>query len=110
MLRCLIQVNVSGESSKFGLDPSALRTLLSEVRDMDRISWEGLMTLATPTEDEDRLHAEFRLLRRCLHESGKIINTMTYLSMGMSSDFEIAVEEGATHVRLGSVLFGERNV
>lgn len=109
LLKCLIQVNVSGEESKFGLDPEALAPILREVRGMDRIAWSGLMTLASPTDDEDRLRREFRLLKRCLIEARDIVDSMEHLSMGMSSDFEIAIEEGATHVRLGSVIFGDRD-
>jgi hypothetical protein len=106
---CLIQVNVSGEASKFGLDPGALRDFLAEARAFDRIRFQGLMTLASPTADEARLRHEFRFLKQCLLDSRNTIDTMNYLSMGMTSDFAIAVEEGATHVRIGSALFGERN-
>jgi len=107
-LRCLIQVNVSGEVSKFGLEPESLTDLLKQARAFDRISFEGLMTLASPTDDEQRLREEFGRLRACLPPARELIESMSCLSMGMSGDFEIAVEEGATHVRLGSVLFGPR--
>jgi len=107
---CLIQVNVSGEASKFGLEPGSLRDFLAEARAFDRIRFRGLMTLASPTSDVDRLRYEFRLLKQYLSDGRNTIDTLVYLSMGMSSDFEIAVEEGATHVRIGSALFGERDL
>lgn len=108
-LHCLVQVNVSGESSKFGLDPSSLTEFLVQVRSFDRISVDGLMTLATPAADDARLRTDFRRLRDCLDGGRSVIKSLRYLSMGMSGDFEIAVEEGATHVRLGSMLFGQRD-
>jgi uncharacterized pyridoxal phosphate-containing UPF0001 family protein len=69
-----------------------------------------MMTLASPTEDVRRLREEFTRLRTCLERGRELVESLVLLSMGMSNDFEIAVEEGATHVRLGSVLFGPREV
>jgi len=109
-LKCLLQVNVSGETSKYGLEPASLTDFLTEARAFDRISYEGMMTLASPTEDVRRLREEFTRLRTCLERGRELVESLALLSMGMSNDFEIAVEEGATHVRLGSVLFGPREV
>jgi PLP dependent protein len=108
LLHCLIQVNVSGEESKFGLEPSTLNRFLAEAGALERIAFDGLMTLASPTGDTIRIRKEFRLLRECLSEGRQTVDSLRYLSMGMSGDYEIAVEEGATHVRLGSALFGPR--
>jgi pyridoxal phosphate enzyme (YggS family) len=107
-LQCFIQLNVSGEESKFGIEPEALPEMLQEVRSLDRITFKGLMTLASPTSDEGRLRSEFKRMRAALDESRNSLESMTYLSMGMTGDFEIAVEEGATHVRIGSAIFGPR--
>ncbi|MBO6577400.1 MAG: YggS family pyridoxal phosphate-dependent enzyme [Rhodothermales bacterium] len=109
-LRCLVQVNVSGEQSKFGLDPSALAPFLEEVAQFERLRIEGLMTLAAPTDDPEHVRPQFSLLRSLLSTPAPGGNTrLRALSMGMSGDFEVAIEEGATHVRVGSAIFGNRS-
>lgn len=108
-LPCLVQVNVSGEASKFGLDPGAVLDVLDRLAAYEHLRVVGLMTLAAPVEDPEEVRPQFRLLRqvfdRCAPPPG---GSMQYLSMGMSGDFEVAIEEGATHVRLGTALFGSR--
>ena len=108
LVRCLVQVNVSGEESKFGLAPDQVTSLLREVRPFDRVSIMGLMTLAAPVDDTDKLRHQFRTLADCRDIGKDITPSVSYLSMGMSGDFEIAIEEGATHVRVGSAIFGAR--
>ncbi len=103
VLDCFVQVNVSSETTKFGFDPHEVPRALDELAAFDSIRVVGLMTLAAPVEDPEDVRPQFSLLRR-LSES----LPDAQLSMGMSGDFEVAVEEGATHVRLGSVLFGRR--
>lgn len=108
---CLVQVNVSGEESKFGLDPETVYAFLDDLAGFEQLRVEGLMTLAEPTEDPEDVRAQFRRLRALFdgyraRENPRV--TMRCLSMGMSGDFEIAIEEGATHVRVGSAIFGER--
>jgi pyridoxal phosphate enzyme (YggS family) len=106
---CLIQVNVSDEDTKFGIAPSDLPGLVETIRPLDKIRVRGLMTLASPTEDEAVLRREFGALRELGSRlSGLGIEGAPILSMGMSGDFEIAIEEGATHVRIGSAIFGPR--
>ena len=109
---CLVQVNVSGEESKFGLDPDAVHDFLDAVSAFDYLRISGLMTLAAPVEDPEDVRGQFRLLRR-LSETydakGRTNLAMEHLSMGMSNDFEVAIEEGATHVRIGSAIFGPRD-
>ena len=105
---CLIQVNVSGEQSKFGIQPDQLRQLADVVAGLDRVVVRGLMTLASPSDDE-KVRREFAQLRRL----GEDLQTAGHteadiLSMGMSGDFQIAIEEGATHIRVGSAIFGPR--
>jgi pyridoxal phosphate enzyme (YggS family) len=110
-LDCFVQVNVSGEESKFGLEPDDVHRLIGQLRGHDRLRIRGLMTLAAPTEDPEHVRPQFALLRRIAHTFPQHLHPdadLSGLSMGMSGDFEIAVEEGATHARLGSTLFGAR--
>ncbi len=109
---CFLQVNVSGEASKFGADPNALAGLLEGLGRTPALDVLGFMTLASPADDPESVRPEFRRLREAFelaradypHLAG-----MRALSMGMSGDFEVAIEEGATHVRIGSALFGPRS-
>ena len=105
----LLEVNVSGEASKFGFQPDALDGVIERALEMHTITLTGLMTMApfTPKFEETRpFFAGLRELRDRLETKFDI--GLPKLSMGMSGDYRIAVEEGATWVRLGSVLFGDR--
>lgn len=108
----LLQVNVSGEESKFGFDENNLIPLLPEIGSMEGISVKGLMTIP-PYSDEPEDSRPF--FKRLVSLRNKVENMciegiiMEELSMGMSGDFEVAVEEGATMVRVGSAIFGRRN-
>jgi pyridoxal phosphate enzyme (YggS family) len=109
IIDCLIQVNTSGEYSKSGEDPDQILDLAREVQRHKNIAIKGLMTIGTFTDDEVLIRKEFKILRDCL----KLINTKlglnwTELSMGMTHDFDIAIEEGATIVRVGTAIFGNR--
>lgn len=110
--RCLpvyIQVKTAQEDSKFGLDPSQLMPFLTQLKHFDRLQPQGLMTMATQTDDPKeirRCFAQLRLLRDQAQEAG--YENITRLSMGMSGDFELAIAEGATDIRVGSALFGHR--
>ncbi|XEC96880.1 YggS family pyridoxal phosphate-dependent enzyme [Paenibacillus tarimensis] len=106
---CFIQVNVSGEDSKHGLPPEQLFRFASELAHLDHIKIEGLMTMAPFASEPELTRPVFRELRRLRDElNGRAIlrEPATGLSMGMSGDFEIAVEEGANWVRLGTILVG----
>jgi len=110
-LDVLVQVNTSGEESKFGLAPDLLRSLLEHTVEMDRLRVKGLMTIAPFDDRESIVRPCFAALRRLRDEAqGWALPgcELTDLSMGMSGDYEWAVAEGATIVRLGSVLFGSR--
>jgi pyridoxal phosphate enzyme (YggS family) len=112
VMPCLVQVNVSGEESKFGLDPDDTRSLLDRLAPFENLRVLGLMTLAEATDDPEDVRPQFRLLRGLFDAyrgGGNPRVEMRYLSMGMSGDFEVAIEEGATHVRLGTALFGLRD-
>ena len=106
----LVEVNVSGEKSKSGIAPEGVRPLLEHVfAECPRITVEGFMTMAPFSENPEDARPYFRRLRElrdaCERELGV---GLPRLSMGMSGDYEVAVEEGATCIRLGTVLFGER--
>lgn len=112
VVRGYMQVNVSGEESKGGIDGAAAVDALGTMAELDGLEIHGLMTMAPFTDDEKVLRATFRGMRQLLERLQKELPgglRGSELSMGMSNDFEIAVEEGATSVRLGTVLFGERN-
>ncbi len=100
VFRTLVQVNVAGEARKYGVAPADTAALLARLRQLEHVSIEGLMTMAPYDEDPERARPVFRDLRTIATELG-----LTELSMGMSGDFEVAVEEGATVVRVGSALF-----
>lgn len=106
-VKCFIQVNVSGEQSKEGMNAADVPQFLDQLKQFSRIIPVGLMTMAPfevePEQTRD-VFRQLRLLRDELVENGN--NTITELSMGMSNDFEVAVEEGATFVRLGTILIG----
>jgi pyridoxal phosphate enzyme (YggS family) len=106
---CFIQVNVSGEDTKYGLAPGQLHHFARQIRDMEHIHIVGLMTMAPHEEEPENTRPVFRGLRELrdrLNDEQIFDYPVRHLSMGMSNDFEIAVEEGATWLRLGSVLFG----
>lgn len=105
----LVQVNCSNEPQKGGVMPGALPGLLEELRSLERIEVRGLMTMSALTDDTAEQRRAFRLLRELRDAAERSEHPLPELSMGMSGDYPAAVEEGATMVRLGTVLFGERH-
>lgn len=104
----LVQVNCSAEPQKGGVEPEALPALLDALRALPALEPRGLMTLAELTDDRARQRAAFTRLRGLRDAAAARGHDLPELSMGMSGDYPVAVEEGATIVRLGTVLFGER--
>jgi pyridoxal phosphate enzyme (YggS family) len=107
----LIQVNISGESSKSGVAPEYLERVLSEVSHYEGVNVKGLMTIPPFNPDPEKARPYFSQLRelRDSMECNRIENiSLQELSMGMSNDFMVAIEEGATIVRVGSAIFGAR--
>lgn len=104
----LVQVNCSREPQKGGVEPEALPQLLDALRPLHHLRVAGLMTMAAYGAAEAEQRRTFGLLRRLRDEGAARGHALPALSMGMSDDFAVAVEEGATLVRLGTVLFGER--
>jgi len=105
----LVEVNVSGEETKYGIKPEEVKLFLKEISEFSRIKVRGLMTIAPMAEDTEEVRPYFRKLRELFKEikikSIKNIK-MDYLSMGMTEDFEVAIEEGANMVRIGRGIFG----
>ena len=107
--RVLLEVNVSGEGSKFGFKPETLRVEIEALLALSRLSIEGLMTIAPLAEEAEvsrKFFGQLRELRNSLENQFDL--KLPQLSMGMTNDFPIAVEEGATLVRVGTAIFGER--
>jgi pyridoxal phosphate enzyme (YggS family) len=104
----LLQVNCSGEPQKGGVEPDQLGELLGQVGGLPALEVRGLMTMAELSDDPERQRAAFGLLRELQQRMMGQGHALPELSMGMSGDYLVAVEEGATMVRLGTLLFGER--
>lgn len=105
----LAEVNVSGEETKYGIKPEEAEPFLKEISEFSRIRVRGLMTIAPIKEDKEEVRPYFRKLRKLSKEIKRknIKNVkMDYLSMGMTEDFEVAIEEGANMVRIGRGIFG----
>lgn len=111
MVNCLIEVNTSGEVSKFGIQPEDTVELMKKISLLPAIQIKGLMTIGAFFPDPEDVRPCFKLLRELKQEiqSNGLENVdMKYLSMGMTNDFEVAIEEGANMVRVGRAIFGER--
>jgi pyridoxal phosphate enzyme (YggS family) len=104
-----IQVNISAEATKGGVAPGEALALAREVRALPGLRLRGLMGMAAHSGRGDRQRAQFALLRRTRDEIGAAGIALDTLSMGMSDDFEAAIAEGSTMVRIGTAIFGERN-
>jgi len=112
-IKCLIEVNISGERNKSGLSPEGLSDFMEKVREFDGLDVRGLMGMAAFTDNEKEIHHSFALLRS-LAEDNKVMENdhfkMDELSMGMTHDYRIALEEGATLLRIGTGIFGPRSI
>ena len=104
-IKCLIQIRIANEETKFGIEPSELEEILNFSKTLPNVKISGLMGMASFTEDKNQIRNEFRSLSN-LYNS---YNNLRVLSMGMSGDYQIGIEEGSTMVRIGSKIFGERN-
>jgi len=105
----LLEVNVAGEASKFGYSPDQLLTELCQINALPRVEVRGLMTIAPWSPDPEKARPVFRELRELKSRCEQVLGaSLPELSIGMSGDFEAAIEEGATMVRIGTTLFGPR--
>ena len=108
-MRALLEVNVAGESSKFGYNAQRLLEEFLEINSLPKIEIHGLMTIAPWAQEAEKVRPVFRRLRELKEQcEEKLGAPLPHLSMGMSGDFEVAIEEGATMVRIGTALFGPR--
>lgn len=110
----LLQIHIAEEENKYGLDEQELHELLSSeaFKEMNHVEVQGLMGMATFTDDTEKIRREFKSLKKLFDKTAEQYNdeklNLKELSMGMSGDYEIAIEEGSTMVRIGSKIFGER--
>ena len=112
VINCLLQIHIAEEETKFGLDAGELDTLManeSELSELKKVKVCGLMGMASFTDDMDKVRAEFRYLKNLFDKFKQKHPKFDILSIGMSADYSIAVEEGSTMVRIGSLIFGERS-
>ncbi len=108
----LCEVNVAEEDSKFGLKVENVPDFIRDIKDFEHINVRGLMTIAPYTDDPESNRKYFATLRKLMNDindTGILKNRMDVLSMGMTGDYEVAIEEGATFIRVGTGIFGERN-
>ncbi|TKD65857.1 YggS family pyridoxal phosphate-dependent enzyme [Flavobacterium sp. ASW18X] len=110
-IQCLLQMHIAEESSKFGMDQEELLTVINsdEFNAMKNIKINGLMGMATFTDNKNQVRKEFRYLKSIFDSTKDLLPQSEILSMGMSGDYKIAIEEGSTMVRIGSSIFGARN-
>lgn len=114
VINCLLQIYIANEETKFGLSFEEAETLINsiEFKSLQNIKIVGLMGMATNTDDESQIRSEFKSLKLFFSKYSKL-STLNFelstLSMGMSSDYSIAISEGSTMIRVGSLIFGERN-
>jgi len=106
-----LEVNTSGEDTKFGLKPEKTLTALKEISMLKNIKISGLMTIGAFSKNNDKIRKCFRILREIRDEANVLgFENVEFLSMGMSNDFEVAIEEGSDIIRVGTYLFGDRKI
>ena len=111
VIDCLLQMHIAQEETKFGLDASELAQIIENVQAgaYPNVRLVGLMSMATFTSDQDQIRAEFASLKQHFDQTANQLQDFLILSMGMSGDYPIAIEEGSNMIRVGSKIFGERN-
>ena len=105
IIRCLIQIRIADEDTKFGIEPSELSDFLNFSKMLPNIKITGLMGMASFTNNKNQIRNEFRMLSNLYND----FSDLKVLSIGMSGDYQIGIEEGSTMIRIGSKIFGERN-
>ncbi|MEZ2414056.1 YggS family pyridoxal phosphate-dependent enzyme [Muriicola sp. E247] len=111
VIPCLLQIFIAEEETKFGLDEQELQELLgsNELKDLSHVKIKGLMGMATFTDNKEQIRKEFHSLKTMFEALKTVLPDISILSMGMSGDYKIAIEEGSTMVRIGSSIFGARS-
>ncbi|UCD17677.1 MAG: YggS family pyridoxal phosphate-dependent enzyme [Candidatus Zixiibacteriota bacterium] len=111
ILECLLEVNSSKESAKFGVVPGQALEAVEKMRALTHLRLCGVMTIGPFTDNKEKIRSSFRSTRRIFDRAREIAgNRFAVLSMGMSDDFELAIEEGSTMIRIGTAIFGPRGV
>jgi PLP dependent protein len=108
IIDCLLQVHIAQEETKFGLDENELSELADKTGELPDVNVCGLMGMASFTEESSKIRSEFQYLKKLFIQMKNKNSNIKILSMGMSADYQIALEEGTTLVRIGSLLFGAR--
>jgi pyridoxal phosphate enzyme (YggS family) len=114
IINCLLQIHIAQEETKFGLDENELDDIFgsADLKNLKNIKITGMMGMASFTEDEEKIRNEFRYLKTLFNSYSQLSTVnckLSTLSMGMSADYKIAMEEGSNMIRIGSLIFGERN-
>lgn len=104
----LVEINVAGDENKFGITPDKAESFLKKIINFDNLKVEGLMTVLPYLDDSEKLRNYFKEMKKLFDQLSVNVINLNELSMGMTNDYQIAVEEGATIVRVGTALFGER--
>lgn len=108
-IECLIEINSSDEDSKFGLKPEEALDIIAEMAELKNIEFRGIMTIGPYTLEEAPIRRSFGLARNIFVDAGQIFgDRFNVLSMGMSGDYELAIAEGSTMIRVGTAIFGQR--
>jgi pyridoxal phosphate enzyme (YggS family) len=107
VINCLIQVHIAEEKNKFGFNINEIDDLIKYSEDLDNVNIVGLMGMATFTQNIDIINKEFKFLHKQFKKNKS--NIFNILSMGMSNDYQVAIQNGSTMIRLGSTIFGKRN-
>ena len=110
VINCLLQVHIAEESTKFGFDEANLQDLFNSniIDELSNIKIRGLMGMATFTSETSQIKSEFSSLKNIYDRQKNSFKDFDVLSMGMSGDYELAIEEGSTMIRVGSAIFGSR--
>ena len=108
-INCLIQIKISKEGSKFGLNIDELHSFYNEVKMFKNINIRGLMGMATYTDDKELVNNEFKKMKKLFEKMKSIDSNIKILSIGMSDDYSLAIKNGSNMIRVGSKIFGKRN-
>lgn len=104
----LVEINISGDENKFGITPAKAEEFLKKITNLEFLQIEGLMTILPYLDDSEKLRSYFKDMKNLFDKLSANVIPLDELSMGMTNDYQIAIEEGATIVRVGTAIFGER--
>jgi hypothetical protein len=109
IISCLLQIHIAEEATKFGLSPDECKEVVIQAEALENITIKGLMGMATFTDNVSQIEREFKSLKELFEDLKSDNKDFDILSIGMSGDYELAIKEGSTMIRVGSKIFGERN-